>query len=122
MMQGRIFLPLALAATLAAPAMHAKVADAAPRKPAAASSSTPRKKSVALHQFSGVLTAVDKTSLTVEKSGKAAKTMVFTRLAGMSTTGELEKDVRVTVWYRDENGQPVAHRVVVKTAPLTANR
>ena len=40
----------------------------------------------------------------------------------MKTTGELEKDARVTVYYRDEGGQPVAHKVVVKAAPLAASR
>lgn len=115
MKQGRILLPLTLAAALVATALPASHAFAA-RHAAPASAAAPKKKSYALHQFSGTLTALDKSSLTVEKTGKAAKTMVFTRHAEMSTTGELQKDARVTVFYRDEDGHPVARKVVVKPA------
>ena len=41
---------------------------------------------------------------------------MFTRDAGTKTTGEVEKDAHVTVYYRDENGRAVARRVVVKDA------
>jgi hypothetical protein len=71
---------------------------------------------VALHQFSGVVSALDKTSITVEKGGKKPKTMVFARHAEMRSTGEIEKQARVTVFYRDEGGRAVAHRVVVRNA------
>ena len=67
-----------------------------------------------LRQFTGLVTSFDKTSITVEKGGKKPKTMTFSRHAEMRTQGDLEKDARVTVYYRDEDGQPVAHRVVVK--------
>ena len=113
MKQNRMFLPLALAATLFAtvlPSTHATVA-ASPK----ATATTSARKSYSYRQFTGVLTSLDKTSLTVEKSGKAAKTMVFSRHSEMKTTGELEKDVQVTVFYREEGGKPVAHKVVVKT-------
>ena len=36
-----------------------------------------------------------------------------TSSAEMRTTGDVEKDARVTVWYRDEDGRLTAHRVVV---------
>jgi hypothetical protein len=68
-----------------------------------------------LHQFTGVVTALDKTTLTVEKRGKKPRTVVFTRHAEMKSSGEVEKNARVTVYYRDEGGHSIAHRVVVKT-------
>jgi len=68
------------------------------------------------------VTSLDKSSLTVVKTGEKGKTVVFSRHAEMKTTGELEKDARVTVYYRDEGGHPVAHKVVVKAAPVTASR
>lgn len=72
------------------------------------------KKRYALHQFTGTVVAMDKTSLTVEKPGKTPQTRVFTRWAEMKTMGTLEKDARVTVYYRDEDGRSVARKVVVK--------
>jgi hypothetical protein len=41
---------------------------------------------------------------------------VFTKHAELKTTGDLEEDAHVTVYYREEGGQSVAHRVVVKPA------
>ena len=122
MKQGRMFLALALAALCAAAAVGAPRAEAATKKSPAAETVTAKKKNYAFRQFTGVVTSLDKGSLTVEKTGKQAKTVVFARHAEMKTTGELEKDARVTVYYRDENGQMVAHKVVVKTAPLAASR
>ena len=120
MKQGRMFLALALAALCAVTMVAAPRAEAATKKSAAAPAVA--KKSYAFRQFTGVVTSLDKGSLTVEKTGKQAKTLVFARHAEMKTTGELEKDARVTVYYRDENGQAVAHKVVVKAAPLAASR
>jgi len=100
---------LALALASVVTPMEAGVANAA-TKPASGTKSR-----VALHQFTGVVTAVDKTSLTVEKTGKAGRTMQFTKHAAMTSTGEIEKEARVTVYYRDEDGHPTAHRVVVRT-------
>lgn len=74
----------------------------------------------AYHQFTGYVTALDKQSLTVEKRGKQPSSRTFTRHEAMSTTGDLVKDARVTVYYRDEGGKPVAHKVVVKAGPETA--
>ena len=83
---------------------------------ASTKSSKPSQKSAALHQFTGVVTAVDKASLTVEKSGKTPRTVVFARHAEMSAQGDVERNARVTVYYRDEDGHSVAHKVVVKTS------
>ena len=103
---------LALDAALTAPAYAARSAVAA--KPAAPKSS-PRKAANALRQFRGYVTAVDKSSLTVEKRGKNPRSMTFVKHDEMRTTGEIEKDARVTVYYREEGGRAVAHRVVVKS-------
>ena len=53
-----------------------------------------KSKAAGSRQFSGWVTALDKTSLTVEKRGKLAKTLVFFRHAEMKTSGDLEKDAR----------------------------
>ena len=37
-----------------------------------------------------------------------------TKLKTGQDTARLEEDVRVTVYYREEDGKPVAHRVVVR--------
>jgi hypothetical protein len=115
MKQGRKVLTLCtafalVAVTAALPALAARRPDAS-----AASSSVKAKQTV--RQFTGVVTAMDKSSLTVEKGGKKPRTMVFTRNAEMRTVGELEKDARVTVFYRDDGRETVAMRVVVKPAP-----
>lgn len=119
MKQGRWIASLALAAMLATVALPAAQAVAAPRKSAASSATaSPKKKSYAFRQFTGVVSALDGTSLTVEKTGKQAKTMVFSKHENLKTTGELAKDARVTVYYREEGGRPVAHKVVVKDSPV----
>jgi len=112
MRHGRTWAALLVALTLAT-AMTAPVGIAR----AAAAQSTAKAKKQALHQFTGVVTALNETSITVEKSGKKPKTMVFTRHAEMNTQGgELERESKVTVYYRDEDGKPVARKVVVKEA------
>lgn len=70
---------------------------------------------ITLHQFSGVVTAIDRNSMTVEKHGHSPRTMQFVRDEKMSTQGEVEAQARVTVWYRDEGGKATARRVVVHT-------
>ena len=87
---------------------------------AAAEKSAAKPKTAATRQFTGYVTAVDKGSLTVEKRGKKPQTVVFAKHADMKTTGDVEKDKRVTVYYRDEAGQFTAHRVVVKAGARTA--
>jgi hypothetical protein len=121
MKQVRMWVPVALSALLALSAVAATRVEAAPRK-STATSAAAKRSAVALHQFSGVVTALDRNSLTVEKGGKKARSMVFSRHPEMKTSGDLEKDARVTVWYRDEDGHPVAHKVVVKSATLSAQR
>jgi hypothetical protein len=105
------FRRLLVFAVLGSLAAQAPVVTAAPRK--SGSASTTRAKN-ALHQFTGVVTALDKQSLTVEKSGKQPMTRTFARHEEMSVVGDLVKDARVTVYYRDEGGRSVARRVVVK--------
>ena len=72
------------------------------------------KKSATMRQFTGYVTALDGSKLTVEKRGKKPQSKTFTKHADLKTTGEIEKETRVTVYYRDEGGKAVAHRVVVK--------
>ena len=113
MKQGRMLMSFALAALFASAVMPVSRAEAAARKPVTTATAA-QPKSAALRQFTGTITALDKGSLTVEKTGTGAKSMVFTRSPEMKTSGELAKDARVTVWYRDEDGHPVARKVVVK--------
>jgi len=100
---------VAIGAVADAPVAHA--ADKAATKSVASKS-----RGTGSRQFSGWVTALDKTTFTVEKRGKQPRTVVFSKHAEMKTAGDLEKDARVTVYYRDEDGQPMAHRVVVKPA------
>jgi protein-disulfide isomerase len=115
MKQGRKVLTLCAVLALAAATVAAFPAQAA-RKSAASSASASVKAKQTTRQFTGVVTALDKSSLTVEKGGKKPRTMVFSRHAEMRTVGELEKDARVTVYYREEGRETVAVRVVVKPA------
>jgi hypothetical protein len=118
MKQGWIAMPLVAALMFAAPAIGIGHVHAAASKTASAPAGTVKKAS--MRQFTGWVTALDKSSITVEKRGKVSRTMTFTRHAQMSTTGELEKDAHVTVYYRDEDGRATARKVVVKPAVTTA--
>ena len=115
MRQGRKVVSLALAlavlATAIAPLTAPRLSYAAGKSAAASGAAKSRN---TLRQFTGFVTAVDKTTLTVEKRGKKPQSKVFARPAELRTTGDLEKDAHVTVYYRDEGGRSVAHRVVVK--------
>jgi len=115
MKQGRKVLTLCAALALVAVTAAALPALAARKSDASTTSASARAKQTT-RQFTGVLTALDKSSLTVEKGGKKPSTMVFTRHAEMRTVGDLEKDARVTVYYRAEGREAVALRVVVKPA------
>ena len=99
------------AAALLASSLLAPLAIAASGGKTAPSASHPSRP--ALHQFSGVVTALDKASLTVEKHGKSPRSMQFVRGATMTTQGEIGTRARVTVYYRDVDGKPTAERVVV---------
>ena len=114
-----LFALLANVAPAPAP-LGATAAHAATKKSSSSSSKSESKAKHSLRQFTGTVTALDKTSITVEKSGKKPKTMVFSKHDEMRTQGEIEKDARVTVYYREEGGQAVAHRVVVKAEKSTA--
>ena len=102
-------------ALIAAAPLAVSVSHAAASK---TSSSSAAKKT--LRQYTGYVTALDKTSITVEKRGKKTESKVFTRHAEMSVTGELEKSAHVTVYYRDEAGKAIAHRVIVKSETAAA--
>jgi hypothetical protein len=115
MKQGRKVLTLCAALALVAVTAAALPALAA-RKSDASTTTASSKAKPTTRQFTGVVTALDKGSLTVEKGGKKPSTMVFTRHAEMRTVGELEKDARVTVYYRADGREAVAVRVVVKPA------
>ena len=113
MKQGRKVLMLCATLALVAATVAALPAYAARKSDAPATSASAKAKQTT-RQFTGVVTALDKSSLTVEKGGKTPRTMVFTRDAEMRTVGDLEKDARVTVYYRQEGRETVAVRVVVK--------
>ena len=122
MRQGRIFFSSCAAIALVAcgalaplPAHAAKAASSAKSSTASA-----KKAGTSYHQFTGYVTALDKGSLTVEKRGKNPSSKVFVKHAEMSTTGDVAKQARVTVHYRDEGGKAVAHRVVVKAETAQA--
>jgi hypothetical protein len=104
-----------VAATAGAPlAAHAAKSGSTP--PASTTTSATSKKKATMRQYTGYVTAIDKTSITVEKRGKKPETKVFVRNTEMSTVGEVAKNAHVTVYYRDDAGRAMAHKVVVKTA------
>ena len=106
--------PWVLAVALVAPlALSATHAAAAPKRERHAATTTSGKRA-GYHQFSGTVVAIDGTSLTVEKGGKAPKQMVFARAASLRPGDDLGKDSRVTVFWREEGGKAVAHRVVTR--------
>lgn len=116
MRQGRKFLSLAIAMTflaIAAMPLATPHAALAAGKSAAANGSTKSRNT--LRQFTGYVSSVDKTTLTVEKRGKKPQSRVFAKHDALRTTGgDIEKNAHVTVYYREDGGRSVAHRVVVK--------
>ena len=119
MKQGRMFpaLGAALALTCAPFAAHAAPSKSAGTPPAPTSARSGN----AVRQFTGYVTTLDRTSLTVEKRGKKPRSMAFTKDADMDMSG-IEKDARVTVYYRDEDGHSVAQRIVAKPTRGGASR
>jgi hypothetical protein len=107
-------------AALAAGVGLAAVVAIAPVDAASKSSSTKSKSTTSTRQFTGYVVALDKTTLTVEKRGEKPRTLVFTKHVEMKTTGDLEKEARVTVYYRQHGDQLTAHKVVVKTEDESA--
>jgi len=110
---------IALVACAALAPHDAQAARSAAEGAKSSAASAPRARA-SLRQFTGYVTALDKNSLTVEKRGKSPTSKVFTRYAEMSTTGDVAKEARVTVYYRDEGGRAVAHRVVVKAGTASS--
>ena len=113
MRQGWVALALVMALALPCVTLRPVVGSAAAATSGEAAVTT--KKSATMRQFTGYVTAVDASKLTVEKRGKKPESKTFTRHADLKATGEIEKEARVTVYYRDEGGRAVAHKVVVKT-------
>jgi hypothetical protein len=112
-----MFLALGAALALTGAPLAAHAAAKPSSAPAANSSQTaaPTTKSRnAVRQFTGYVTSLDRTSLTVEKRGKHPRSMVFIKDAALLLSDAVEKDARVTVYYRDEDGRAVAQRVVAK--------
>jgi hypothetical protein len=106
---------LALVASVSAPLLApcVQVAHAAAASSGSAGKKSPAAKS---YQFTGVIVAMDKSTLTVEK-GKAKPTrQVFSKHETMKVTGDIEKGTRVTVYYRKQGNRAIAHRVVAKDA------
>jgi hypothetical protein len=121
MRQGSKSLAVGVATALWALAMMPLVAPQAMQAGAAGKSTAAgtTKSSGAQRQFTGFVTALDKNTITVEKRGKKPQSRTFARHAELQTDGDLAKEARVTVYYRDEGGQSIAQRVIVKTAATT---
>ena len=125
MKQGRMLFALGavLALTGASPAAHAAAKSAGAAATNASQSATPATTSRnAVRQFTGYVTSLDRTSLTVEKRGKNPRSMVFTKDAALPLSAAIDKESRVTVFYRDEDGHAVAQRVVAKVPTPRAPR
>ena len=116
MKHARMFASLALAALFVTPLAGVATRAEAAVKRAPHGTAGASTKSAGYRQFTGTVLALDASSITVERGGRSAKQMVFARSAGMRSTGDVGKNARVTVYWRDESGKPVAHRVVVKEA------
>ncbi len=117
MKQGRMLLALGAALALTGTPLAAQSAAKSANAPAAdaAQAEAPAPKSRnAVRQFTGYVTSLDRTSLTVEKRGKNPRSMVFTKDAALTLSAAVDKDARVTVYYRDEDGHAVAQRVIAK--------
>ena len=125
MKQGRMLLALGAAVALTGAALAAHAA-AKPAGAPAANASQPAgpatKSRNVVRQFTGYVTSLDRTSLTVEKRGKNPRSMVFTKDAALPLSPAVDMDARVTVYYRDEDGRAVAQRVVAKVPTPRAPR
>ncbi|MGH7731025.1 MAG: hypothetical protein ACRENJ_07215 [Candidatus Eiseniibacteriota bacterium] len=121
MRQGWKSLPLGLAFAIVAlavlPLVAPRIGDAAA---AGKSSAGETKAKNGQRQFTGIVTALDKNTVTVEKRGKKPESRSFSRHAEIRIEGDLVKDARVTVYYREQGGQAIAHRVIVKPQNGTA--
>jgi hypothetical protein len=125
MKQGRMLLALGamLALTGASLAAHAAAKSTNATAANASQTAAPATRSRnAVRQFTGYVTSLDRTSLTVEKRGKNPRSMVFTKDAALPLSAAVDKDARVTVYYRDEDGHAVAQRVIAKVPTPRAPR
>ena len=117
MKQGRMLIALGAAVALTGTPLAAHAAAKSANAPAAnesqAEAPAPKARN-AVRQFTGYVTSLDRTSLTVEKRGKNPRSMVFTKDSALQLSAAVDKDARVTVYYRDEDGHAVAQRVVAK--------
>lgn len=114
MKQGRMVLALGAALALACASTAAQAASKSPGAQPAAPSAPAATSRNAVRQFTGYVTALDRTSLTVEKRGRNPRSMVFTKDASLPMSDAIDKDARVTVYYREQDGHAVAQRVVAK--------
>jgi len=117
MKQGRKFISWCVAIALIAAGFCVPAHASAAKSVASAKSSnaSAAKTKRTMRQWTGYVTAVDKTSITVEKRGKKPESKLFSKHAEMSSVGDVEKEAHVTVYFREEGGRAVAHRVVVKS-------
>ncbi len=117
MRQGRNGFVLAVALATGALAVLPLVAPGVERVDAAATSTadSEAKEKTGQRQFTGIVIALEKGTITVEKPGKRPQRRVFSRHPEMTTEGEIVKAARVTVFYREKEGRAIAHRVVVKS-------
>jgi len=103
------------AMTLAPSSAHAAAYRAtrvmAPEK---GTSSTRAKRGPTTRQFTGYVTSLDAKSVTVEKRGKKPETRAFVKHDEMKTEGEIAKETRVTVYYREADGKAIAQRMIAK--------
>ncbi len=101
---------ITLAAVLGATPVRMAAAAAAPK----ATTSPSKSNGAKLRQFTGYVTTVDGKSLTVEKRGKNPRTLVFTRDESTRSEGDVAKNSRVTVHYREDGDRHIAQRVVAR--------
>jgi hypothetical protein len=106
-----------LASIVVAAAPVPSIAQKASDSETSAETAKPVKKR-SLHQFTGFVTSIDEDGFTVEKrTKKTTRTKVFVRDDEMRVRGTLEEGAKVTVYYRADGDDVVAHRVVVKLPP-----
>jgi hypothetical protein len=106
--------------TAPAVAPNAGQAFAAPAKKAAGGPDKSDKNDT--RQFTGYVTEMTKTSITVEKRGKTPETRVFTRGDATKAEGAIAKDARVTVYYRADGNELLAQRIVAKPLKKGASK
>jgi hypothetical protein len=70
------------------------------------------------HQATGTVVSFTDTNLMMAKGqGKAKSEWTFVRNNKTATRGTLAKDAKVTVFYHEEKGRKIAHRINVWPAP-----